>query len=151
VAHVKASTSEGRISGALLKTKLYVPHLRPDRVPRQRLLQRLNEGLPGRKLTLISAPAGYGKTTLLAQWIAQAEHPVAWLSLDGGDDDPARFLAYLPAALRRLPEFPSPPGPDGVQPAGDGEARLTALLNQASELPHQPGQRAAQVGRSRAR
>ena len=135
MAHVKASTSEGRISGALLKTKLYVPHLRPDRVPRQRLLQRLNEGLPGRKLTLISAPAGYGKTTLLAQWIAQAEHPVAWLSLDGGDDDPARFLAYLAAALRRLPEFPSPPGPDGVQPAGDGEAQLTALINQASELP----------------
>ena len=76
---------------ALLKTKLFVPQAQQHLVPRQRLLQRLDEGL-GRRLTLVSAPAGSGKTTLLSAWAAARGLPVAWLSLDEGDNDTARFL-----------------------------------------------------------
>jgi LuxR family maltose regulon positive regulatory protein len=87
--------------GPLLATKLFVPPLRPSRVPRPRLVTQLSQGL-GRKLTLVSAPAGFGKTTLVADWLQQVERPFAWLSLDEGDDEPARFLAYLGAALGRI-------------------------------------------------
>jgi LuxR family maltose regulon positive regulatory protein len=88
----------------LLQTKLYIPPPRPDLVPRPRLIERLNAGLH-RKLTLISAPAGFGKTTLLSEWIHRrdAQAPplqVAWLSLDEGDNDLTRFLAYLLSALQ---------------------------------------------------
>jgi LuxR family transcriptional regulator, maltose regulon positive regulatory protein len=81
----------------VLATKLYIPPSRPKVVIRPRLIERLNEGLRqsrgfGRKLTLISAPAGFGKTTLVSEWVAGCERPVAWLSLDAGDNDPARFL-----------------------------------------------------------
>jgi LuxR family maltose regulon positive regulatory protein len=87
----------------ILTTKLYIPLVRPNLVPRRRLVQRLNEGLRlGRKLTLVSAPAGFGKTTLLSEWIAGAERPVAWLSLDEEDNDPARFLTYLIATLQTI-------------------------------------------------
>ena len=103
----------------ILATKLFIPPPRPGVVLRQRLIERLNEGLAkGRKLTLISAPAGFGKTTLISEWIAdcgrQREPAVhepsvreplvraAWLSLDEGDNDPIRFLAYLIAALQTL-------------------------------------------------
>ncbi len=65
----------------ILATKLYIPRLRPNVVSRPRLLARLNEGLH-RKLTLISAPAGFGKTTLVSEWLAGCERPAAWLSLD---------------------------------------------------------------------
>ena len=85
----------------ILATKLYLPRLRPNVVSRPRLLARLNEGLH-RKLTLISAPAGFGKTTLLSAWVAGCDRQVAWLSLDAGDSDPARFLTYLVAALRTI-------------------------------------------------
>ena len=85
----------------VLATKLYVPPLRPNIVRRPRLIERLNEGLH-RKLTLISAPAGFGKTTLVSEWLAGCGQPVAWLSLDEGDNDPARFLAYLVAALQTI-------------------------------------------------
>jgi LuxR family maltose regulon positive regulatory protein len=85
----------------LLSTKLNIPRPRHDLVPRPRLVQRLNDGLD-RKLTLISAPAGFGKTTLLSEWAAGAERPIAWLSLGKGDNDPARFLAYLIAALQTV-------------------------------------------------
>jgi len=85
----------------LLATKLYVPRVRGDMVSRARLIQRLDDGTK-RKLTLISAPAGYGKTTLLSEWAARAGQPVAWLSLDGEDNDPARFWAYLVVALQRV-------------------------------------------------
>ena len=73
----------------LVATKLYVPRLRPGVVARPRLLDRLGGG----RLTLVSAPAGFGKTTLLASWLAQAEdgRSVAWLSLDASDEDPASF------------------------------------------------------------
>jgi len=84
----------------LLLTKLRAPVARPNLVSRLCLVQRLNEGLhPSRRLILVSAPAGYGKTTLVTEWLAQAQVKSAWLSLDEADNDPARFLAYLIAAL----------------------------------------------------
>src|SRR5947209_16069215 len=86
---------------SILATKLYLPPLRPNVVSRPRLLERLNEGLH-RKLTLISAPAGFGKTTLVSEWVAGIEQPTAWLSLDEGENDPARFLSYLVAALQTI-------------------------------------------------
>ena len=86
----------------ILATKLYIPPPRPKVVLRPRLIERLNEGLCSRKLTLISAPAGFGKTTLVSEWVAGCERPVAWLSLDEGDNDPARFLTYLVAALQTI-------------------------------------------------
>ena len=85
----------------ILTTKLYVPRLRPNVVNRPRLLERLNEGLH-RKLTLISAPAGFGKTTLVSEWVAAGPRPAAWLSLDEGENDPIRFLTYLVAALQTI-------------------------------------------------
>jgi LuxR family maltose regulon positive regulatory protein len=72
------------MSSPILTTKLYVPPPRPEAVPRPRLIERLNEGLR-RKLTLISAPAGFGKTTLLSDWLAGCGRPAAWLSLDEGE------------------------------------------------------------------
>jgi len=99
------------VSDALLLTKLYIPPPRPSLVPRLRLIERLNEGT---KLTLISAPAGFGKTTLVSEWIAGCGKPVAWLSVDEGDSDPARFLAYLVKALQTIK-------------AGIGEGLLSAL------------------------
>ena len=87
----------------ILATKLYIPPPRPKAVRRPRLIERLNEGLPaGCKLTLISAPAGFGKTTLVSEWVAGCGRPIAWLSLDDGDNDPTRFLTYLVAALQPL-------------------------------------------------
>src|SRR6266853_3249522 len=85
----------------ILATKLYIPRLRHEVVSRPRLLGRLNEGLH-RNLTLISAPAGFGKTTLVSQWVEGIERPIAWLSLDEGDNDPTRFLTYLVAALQTI-------------------------------------------------
>jgi len=87
----------------LLVTKLHTPLPRPNRVSRPHLIRRLEEGLRlGRKLTLVSAPAGFGKTTLVADWLQQVNQPFTWLSLDDGDNDPVRFLAYLNAALQRI-------------------------------------------------
>ncbi|MEZ4710134.1 MAG: LuxR C-terminal-related transcriptional regulator [Caldilineaceae bacterium] len=123
----------------ILATKLYVPTLRPKGVLRQRLTDRLNAGLAmGHKVTLISASAGFGKTTLVGEWIASCGRPVAWLSLDEGDSDPLRFLAYLVAALQTIwsgmgeelmaaLQLPQPPT----------DAILTTLLNEISALPGQ--------------
>ncbi len=86
---------------SLLATKLYIPAPRPNRVPRPRLTARLEAGTAG-PLTLISAPAGFGKSTLLSEWIHSAGRPVAWVSLDEGDNDPIRFLGYLVTALQKL-------------------------------------------------
>lgn len=83
----------------LLTTKLYVPPVPPELVPRPRLIERLNTGLH-RKLTLISAPAGFGKTTLLSQWVGGCGRPVARLSLDKGDNAPPPFGAHFIAALQ---------------------------------------------------
>ena len=104
-------------------------------VLRPRLIERLNEGLR-RKLTLISAPAGFGKTTLLSEWVSACGRPAAWLSLDEGDKDPARFLAYLVAALQtvaadmgtkalRALQSPQPPPAESI---------LTALLNEIAAI-----------------
>jgi LuxR family transcriptional regulator, maltose regulon positive regulatory protein len=83
--------------------KLYIPPPGFKIVTRPRLIERLNEGLfSSRKLVLISAPAGFGKTTLVSEWTAVCERPVTWLSLDEGDNDPARFLIYLIAALQTI-------------------------------------------------
>ena len=91
------------MSAPILATKLYIPPPRSKIVLRPRLIERLNEGLSsGRKLTLISASAGFGKTTLVSEWVACCGRPVAWLSLDEGDNDPKGFLAYLVAALQTV-------------------------------------------------
>ncbi len=91
------------MSTPLLTTKLHIPQPRPELVPRLRLVERLNAGLQG-KLTLVSAPAGYGKTTLVSEWIAYSGFPVAWLSLDEMDNDLATFLAYFITALQQTHE-----------------------------------------------
>ncbi len=80
------------MSTPILATKLYIPPPRPKVVLRPRLIERLNEGLHGTPgMTLISAPAGFGKTTLVSEWVAGCKRPVAWLSLDEGDNDPITF------------------------------------------------------------
>lgn len=122
----------------ILATKLYIPPPPAKVVVRPRLVERLNEELH-RKLTLISAPAGFGKTTLVSEWVASRKQReplirVAWLSLDEGDNDPTRFLTYLVTALQTIapdsgtgllsvlqsPNTPHPPT----------EAVLTTLLNE---------------------
>jgi LuxR family transcriptional regulator, maltose regulon positive regulatory protein len=85
----------------LIKTKLFIPPLRMDRVARPRLLELLDT-CSQRSLTLVSAPAGFGKTTLLASWAAHTRLPIAWFSIDEGDNDPVRFVAYLLAALDNI-------------------------------------------------
>jgi len=108
----------------LLATKLHVPRPRPHLVPRAHLVERLRQGM-SRPLTLVSAPAGYGKTTLLAQWFIESGLPVAWLSLEAEDNDPTRFLSYLVVALQTIDEqigttalamlrTPQPPLPEVV-------------------------------------
>src|SRR5574341_822296 len=89
------------MSTPILATKLYAPPPRSKIVLRPRLIERLNEGLHG-KLTLISAPAGFGKSTLVSEWAAGCARPTAWLSLDDGHNDLARFLTYLVAALQTI-------------------------------------------------
>ncbi len=124
----------------ILATKLYIPPHRPNVVSRPRLIQRLNEGLgqgPGRKLTLVSAPAGFGKTTLVSEWIAGSDRPAAWLSLDEEHNAPSRFLAYLVAALQTI----APGIGDGVRSTLQApqpppiETMLTALINDITTLP----------------
>ena len=147
------------MSTPILATKLYVPPPRPRAVLRPRLIGRLSEGISsGRRLTLLSAPAGFGKTTLVSEWVSgrmKAEvgrmreenlhssslllHPfkVAWLSLDAGDNDPARFLTYLIAALQTIAanigegvlailQSPQPPPIDSI---------LIDLLNEITTIP----------------
>jgi LuxR family transcriptional regulator, maltose regulon positive regulatory protein len=96
-----ANPEKEPLSSPLLETKFYYPPPRPQQVTRPRLLARLNESL-SHKLALVSAPAGYGKTTLVVEWVSQIPGAsVAWLSLDDGDNDPVRFLTYLITALQR--------------------------------------------------
>jgi len=137
----------------LLQTKLYIPSPRPELVPRPRLIERLNAGVrAGRKLTLISAPAGFGKTTLVSEWVhalgdkaspnaaMEGKAPaIAWLSLDESDSDLTRFLTYLIAALQTIEvdvgkgassalQSPQPP---------QVEAILTALINEIATVSDQ--------------
>ena len=121
----------------LLATKLHMPASRPDLVPRPRLTVHLDEGL-ARGLILVCAPAGYGKTVLVADWARRSGQPVAWLTLDAGDNDPARFWRHATAALdrarpgigERLAPLLGPPAPSSFQ------GLVTALIN---ELAAQPG------------
>ncbi len=87
------------MSGPLLATKLHIPQARTASVPRPRLVNRLQQGLT-QKLILISAPAGYGKTTLLSEWLTASGQAAAWVSIDKGDNDPIRFWSYVIAALQ---------------------------------------------------
>src|SRR5947209_1486020 len=119
----------------ILATKLYIPRLRLHVVIRPRLIERLNEGLH-RNLTLIAAPAGFGKTTLVSAWVAGCNRQVAWLSLDKGESDPTLFLTYLVAALQTIApnigvgvlsalQSPQPPPTETI---------LTALLNDLTTI-----------------
>ncbi len=119
------------MSEDILQTKLYIPPLRPNFVARPRLIQKLKQGLGG-KLTLVSAPAGYGKTTLVAEGLLNP----AWLSLDENDNDPTRFWVYVFAALKKVwvdldyggiatLKSPQPPAIETI---------LTNLINQATVL-----------------
>jgi LuxR family maltose regulon positive regulatory protein len=124
---------------SILATKLYIPPPRPKVVQRPHLIQRLNEALrytPG--VTLISAPAGFGKTTLVSEWVADGQRPATWLSLEDGDNDPARFLAYIIAALQLIApnlgasllavlQAPQPPPTESI---------LTDLLNEIITIPN---------------
>jgi LuxR family transcriptional regulator, maltose regulon positive regulatory protein len=124
---------------SLLKSKTYIPPVKPGLVLRPRLIKRLQAGLDY-KLTLISAPAGFGKTVLLSEWIAGCGKSAAWISLDKGDNDPVRFLAYFIAALQQIrPEtgvntrvmLDSAPFAASRQPA---EALLSGLVNEIAEI-----------------
>ena len=91
------SSGQSSAASPLLRTKLHIPRSRPGLVPRPRLIERLNQGMDG-ELTLVSAPAGFGKTTLLAEWLATAEAgkgPAAWVALDQTDNEPTLFWAYF--------------------------------------------------------
>lgn len=119
----------------LINTKIGIPSIRSILVPRRQLIERLNAGIHG-KLTLLSAPAGYGKTTLAAEWLGATQRATAWLSLDEGDNDPARFLRYFLTALqvvdkkagretRSLLQMLEPPSPDSL---------VMTLLNELSAI-----------------
>jgi LuxR family maltose regulon positive regulatory protein len=131
-----AGLAPALVPAPLLETKFYIPRPRRGLVPRPRLIERLDRGTAG-KLTLVSAPAGFGKTTLLTEWLAAGsarragERLVAWLSLDLADNDPASFWTYLIAALRTVASgvgesalsFLRAPQPPPI------ETVLTTLLN----------------------
>jgi LuxR family transcriptional regulator, maltose regulon positive regulatory protein len=122
----------------LLATKLYLPRPQPGFVPRPRLVRQLDQGLAG-SLTLVCAPAGFGKTALLADWARGSPRPVAWLSLDAGDNDPARFWRHVVAALEevrpgvgeRVAGLLGPPAPPTF------EGLVTALINELAGQPDQ--------------
>ncbi len=127
------------MSTSLLTTKLYLPPPRPDLVPRPRLLERLAGGMSG-NLTLVSAPAGFGKTTLVSEWASRGAVPVTWLSLDEGDNNPVRFLTYFIAALQMIEgnigetaqtvlQSPQPP---------QIESLLMGLINEITDIPDDP-------------
>jgi LuxR family maltose regulon positive regulatory protein len=122
----------------LLATKLHVPRPRRGLLPRARLLERLTAGT-ARELTLVCTPAGLGKTTLLGDWARRHQRPVAWLSLDQGDNDPARFWRDVAAALDR--GRPGIGGRVGALLRGPESASLEAVVtvvsNQLAGLPEQ--------------
>ena len=117
----------------LLATKLHVPRPQPGFVQRPRLIEALGEGL-ARGRVLVCAPAGFGKTALLSDWARGGGRPVAWLGLDGGDSDPARFWRYVVAALDRA--RPGLAGRVGPPPSRSFGGLVTALIN---ELAADPG------------
>ena len=131
-----APSQEASERDVLLATKLHLPRPRPGFVPRPRLTERLDEGL-ARGLMLVCAPAGYGKTILLADWARSGQQPAAWLSLDIGDNDPARFWRHGVAALdqarpglaERVGPLLGPPAPSSYQ------GLVTALINELAAEP----------------
>ena len=90
-----------RSPGKLLQTKLMPPRLPETAISRRELLARLDEGL-SKKLILVTAPTGFGKTTLVASWVADRDFASAWVTLDPNDNDPVRFWTYAITALRTL-------------------------------------------------
>ena len=121
----------------LLTTKLYIPPLRSDLVPRPHLYDLLNEG-SNQKLTLVSATAGFGKSTLVSGWLAESGLQAAWLSLDQGDNDPVRFWTYLIAAIQTVHEEM---GVEARQIVSAPQLRSTepvaiSLINNFSQLDH---------------
>jgi LuxR family transcriptional regulator, maltose regulon positive regulatory protein len=125
-----------KTAGTLLATKLFVPRPRPELVPRPRLLARLEEGLKEGRCSLLSAPAGAGKTSLLATWVAGLDRPVAWLALDERDQEVHQVLRYLVASIqtitpecgrRALALLDAPP-------MASAEIVLTSLLNDLTDL-----------------
>lgn len=127
-----------RMPSPLLVTKLHIPPTRVDLIARERLIEQLEQGSQA-KLTLVSAPAGYGKSTLASEWVRQTRLPGAWLTLDPGDNDLKRWVTYLVAAIQTIaPKFgemtgallegplPSPPQPV-----------LIALVNELDNLQRQ--------------
>lgn len=122
---------------ALLTTKLHIPPLRSDYVPRPRLVKRLQDGL-ARRVTILSTPPGFGKTTLLCEWLKQNELQAAWVSLDEGDNDHGRFITYVMAALRTLDTAMDEHILAISQAAAQGipiESPMVALLNDFAALP----------------
>jgi LuxR family maltose regulon positive regulatory protein len=124
----------------LLQTKFYIPPPQPNFVHRPRLMDWINEGLT-RKLTLISAPAGFGKTTLLSDWFLTTQRRVTWLSLDQADNDPTRFWAYFLAGLQMLQEDLVKDAQDFLHAEGRQmnpaqlETFITILINDISSYP----------------
>jgi len=121
----------------ILATKIYSPTPRPRSILRPRLIDRLNTGLHG-KLTLVSAPAGFGKTTLVTEWITAVDRPAAWLSLEEDDSDPVRFLRYIIAALQTIaPEI----GTSILKVLESSQpsiiSLLIPLLNEFAMMPHE--------------
>ncbi len=84
-----------------IRAKLLVPRVTPDLVPRPRLVSRLDEGFE-RRLTLVAGPAGFGKTTVLGEWLGSSERPIGWLTLDESDDELVTFFSYFVAAVRTV-------------------------------------------------
>jgi LuxR family maltose regulon positive regulatory protein len=125
----------GPSAQSLLATKLHAPRVKRGFVARPRLIDQLNDGVD-RRMTLVCAPPGFGKTALLAEWSSQREGPVAWLSLDPADNDPARFWRHLAAAIdRAVPGIADriEPVPGSSAPSLDGQ--MTALINELNANP----------------
>jgi LuxR family maltose regulon positive regulatory protein len=122
----------------LLATKFDIPRIRPDLLPRSHLVERLEEATT-RELVLVSTPAGFGKTMLLASWARSSERPVAWLSLDGDDNDPVRFWRYIVAAVDRVHKGTGEQILSLLNPLAQAtlNAVVTALVN---ELASRPGE-----------
>ena len=113
----------------IIATKLHIPRQRSAIVARPRLIHRLNEGLD-RVLTLVTAPAGYGKTTLLSEWTTIIDNPVAWVSLDQGDNDRMRFWAHTIAALKQAcPSFDDLSVLRHAAEDASGDSLIAALIN----------------------
>jgi LuxR family maltose regulon positive regulatory protein len=124
------------MASPLLRTKLYIPSSRPNTISRHRLVERLGSKLEG-KLTLISAPAGFGKSTLLSECAKTCDRPVAWVTLDKGDNDPSRFFSYLITALQRIEGEVGESALIALQSPQQPqlEALITGLINEVAEIP----------------